>query len=72
MTEKDNPKTETIIDEIHGVLQDEIDSTRHREFYGEISLTLEITRGMIQSASIHRKTEMFFSPSAKKLTLGEK
>ena len=62
MTTKSNPKTETIIDGIHEALQDEIDSTRHRSFHGEISLTLEITQGMIQSANIQRKTQMFFAP----------
>ena len=62
MTEKDNPRTEKIIDEIHDTLQDEIVSTSHREFYGEISLTLKIMRGTIQSMSTHRKKHTLFTP----------
>ena len=62
MTEKNNPKTEKIIDEIHGTLQDEIVSTHHREFCGEISLTLKIESGEIQSMSTHRKTHTLFTP----------
>jgi len=62
MTDKDHLKTEKIIDEIHDTLQDEIDSTGHREFYGEISLTIKIMRGTIQSMSTHRKTHTLFTP----------
>jgi len=62
MTEKDNPRKEKIIDGIHEALQDEIDSTRHREFYGEISLTLKIANGAIQSMSTHRRTHTLFTP----------
>ena len=61
MTEKDKLRTEQIFDEIHDTLQDEIDSTGHREFYGEISLTLKIMRGTIQSMSTHRKTHTLFA-----------
>ena len=64
MTEKNNPRTEKIIDGIHEALQDEIDSTGHREFCGEISLTLKIASGEIQSMSTHRKTHTQFTSSA--------
>ena len=62
MTEKNNLRPEQIIDEIHEVLQDEIDSTGHRSFHGEISLTLKIANGAIQSMSTHRKTHTLFTP----------
>ena len=61
MTKKSNPKTEKIIDGIHEALQDEIDSTGHRSFHGEISLTLKIANGAIQSMCTYRKTHTLFT-----------